>query len=73
MKQEIFMQWLHDVGGSYTPLVDRQLPNPKRAHYEPKHKLILRPLDPKKYRVDGNGSVRKLSDKALEIAEKLGI
>ncbi len=47
--------------------------NPKRLNYPPKFKPTLRPLDPKMYRRDQNGVIRKISKKALEIAEKLGI
>jgi hypothetical protein len=72
-KFDIFLQWLKDLGGSYDMFRADETPNPKRANYQPKPKLVFRPLNPKHYRVDGNGSVRKISKKGLEVAEKLGI
>jgi hypothetical protein len=72
-KFDIFLTWLKDLGGSYDVFRPDEAPNPKRANYEPKYKPILRPLNPKHYRVDNNGSVRKISAKALAISEKLGI
>jgi hypothetical protein len=72
-KFDIFLQWLKDLGGSYEVFRPDETPNPKRSNYEPKYKPVMRPLNPKHYYTDGNGSVRKISDKGLEIAEKLGI
>lgn len=72
-KFDIFLQWIKDLGGSYEVFRPDETPNPKRANYLPKPKLELQPLNPKHYRVDHNGSVRKISKKGIEIAEKLGI
>lgn len=70
---DLFVKWLADLGGEYDILEDKDLPNPKRQNYEPKHKIQQRPLNPLHYRVDENGSVRKISDEGLRLAEKLGI
>jgi len=72
-KFDVFLQWLKELGGSYDYLRVYGEPNPKRKNYEPKHKLKQRPLNPLHYRVDDNGSVRKISDEGLRLAEKLGI
>jgi hypothetical protein len=70
---DIFLQWLKDLGGSYDVFRPDETPNPKRAPYQPKPKLVYRPLNQKHYRIDNNGSVRKIGKKGLEVAEKLGI
>lgn len=72
-KFDIFLTWLKELGGSYEIFRADEAPSPKRANYEPKYKPVLQRLNPKHYRVDGNGSVRKISKKGLEVAEKLGI
>lgn len=47
--------------------------NEDEPKYPPKFKPNLYSLDPKLYYVDRHGSVRKISEKGLELAEKLGI
>lgn len=68
---DIFLSWLHDLGGFYD--FYRPEPDPPRRPHDPPGRPTQRPLDPKRYRKDAHGSVRKLSEHSLAVAEKLGI
>lgn len=72
-KFDIFLKWLQDIGGSYDTLRTEPEVNPKRANYEPKHKTVYKPLNPRLYYADGRGNIRKISQQGLHISEKLGI
>jgi hypothetical protein len=68
-KFDIFLQWLKELGGSYEVFRDD---SPKKQH-DPKGLPTQRPLNPKHYYTDKNGSIRKISDDGLELADRLGI
>ena len=60
------LSWLRDLGGSYEILT---VEKSKRV----KERLPQYELDPEKYYRHRDGSIRRISQKGLEIAEKLGI
>lgn len=68
---DIFLQWLRDLGGSYDFYSPE--PEPPRRPHAPPSLPTSRPLDPKLYRKDARGCVRKLSPHSIAVAEKLGI
>jgi hypothetical protein len=57
-KLNLFLAWLHDLGGQYTVLRPDPSAEPKTPR-TPRHKLSQRPLDPKKYYRSEGGQVRK--------------
>ena len=62
----VWLSWLRDLGGSYEILT---VEKSKRV----KERLPQYELDPEKYYRHRDGSIRRISQKGLEIAEKLGI
>ena len=62
-KFAIFLDWLHDFNGHYQVYTFEDKPrDPKRYQWPPKFKVNRRPLDPKKYRTDEAGIVRKIPE-----------
>jgi hypothetical protein len=62
-KFDVFLKWLHDLGGHYKVYIFESKPrDPKRYQWPPKFKVNRRPLDPKKYRTDESGVVRKIPE-----------
>lgn len=57
-KLNIFLAWLHDVGGQYQVRRPDPPTEPKTPR-TPRHKLVQRKLDPKKYFRTASGQVRK--------------
>lgn len=54
----LWMMWLKDVGGSFLPYRDDP-PTPPKTPRTPRHKLLQRPLAPKKYLRTESGQVVK--------------
>ena len=62
----VWLSWLRELGSSYEILT---VEKSKRV----KERLPQYELDPEKYYRHRDGSIRRISQKGLEIAEKLGI
>jgi hypothetical protein len=68
----LWMMWLHDLGGSFKPYRDDP-PTEPRTPRTPRHRLSLRPLDPKKYYRSEGGQVRKHPPLLVTLREEVEV
>ena len=62
-KFDIFLEWLHDLNGHYQVYAFESEPRDSKRHQWPeKFRVNRRSLDPKKYRTDESGIVRKIPE-----------
>ena len=70
-KFDIFLDGLHDLGGHYQVYAfESETRDPKRYQWPEKFKINRRPLDPKKYRTDELGIVRKIPE-TVQIMDRI--
>ncbi len=60
---DIWLSWLRDLGGSYTPVRNLEEPKAPTGRRDPDKRARQYELDPEKYAINSNGSVIRLEIK----------